>query len=151
MPSNSLSVSASAHSPPRIQPVNYLIEIHFAGELLAATTRALQVSHEDQAPVFYLPPADIRDHFLELARDRSYCEFKGVARYFNLVVGHQSAACAAWSYPAPKIGYEALRNHVAFYADRVDAAFVDGVRAQTDQSSYGGWLLSPKANENRHV
>jgi hypothetical protein len=68
-------------------------------------------------------------------------EWKGIARYLSLRVGDRRAADAAWTYPDPDPGYEALRDHLAFFPARVDTCWVgeDPVRAQPGPY-YGGWI-----------
>ena len=43
----------------------------------------------------------------------------------------------------PSPGYEALRDHIAFYPGRVDAAWLDDERVQPQESDfYGGWITA---------
>ncbi len=49
----------------------------------------------------------------------------------------------AWSYPDPSVGYERLRDHVAFYPGRVDGAWLGAERVQVQEGDfYGGWITS---------
>jgi uncharacterized protein (DUF427 family) len=68
------------------------------------------------------------------------CTFKGVAQVHDLVVGEAVALAAAWTYPDPLPGWEAVVGHVAFYPSRVEACFLDDERATGD--GYGGWVTS---------
>ncbi|MDW3178148.1 MAG: DUF427 domain-containing protein [Acidimicrobiia bacterium] len=43
------------------------------------------------------------------------CPWKGTASYFTLAVDGQTAENAAWYYPEPKEGAEAVAGRVAFY------------------------------------
>jgi hypothetical protein len=50
---------------------------------------------------------------------------------------------AAWSYGTPSPAFAELRDHVAFYANRMDACFVDGERVVPQPGGfYGGWITS---------
>ena len=52
-------------------------------------------------------------------------------------------ADAAWSYGRPTAGFEAIRDHVAFYAQRVDECWVDDERVLPNPGNfYGGWITS---------
>ena len=51
----------------------------------------------------------------------SHCPYKGDARYFDLVVEGARRADAVWSYETPFPAVVAIKDHVAFYPDRVDA------------------------------
>jgi uncharacterized protein (DUF427 family) len=42
---------------------------------------------------------------------------EGPARYLDAVVDARRFKTVAWTYPDPSSAYEALRDHVAFYAD----------------------------------
>lgn len=101
--------------------------------------RVLETSHP---PTIYLPPSDVRlDLLTESDAGQTWCEFKGRARYLDAVVDGQRAKAVAWSYAAPTAGYEALRDHVAFYPGRVDAAWLDDERVHAQPGDfYGGWI-----------
>jgi hypothetical protein len=50
---------------------------------------------------------------------------------------------AAWSYEAPSPGFETIAGHLAFYAGRVDEAWVGDERATPQPGGfYGGWVTS---------
>jgi uncharacterized protein (DUF427 family) len=126
--------------PPRLEPVACRIKITLAGEIIADTTKALRVLETHHAPTFYLPPGDISAELCETS-DRSFCEWKGAAQYFDIISGHHSARRAAWSYPSPTRAFQPLAGYVAFYAGAMEACFVDGVRATPQPGAfYGGWV-----------
>ena len=129
--------------PPRVEPSTRRVRVQFAGEVIADTTRALRVLETSHPPVYYIPPEDVRRELLGPSRRRTWCEFKGEAAYYDLAGGGREVRDAAWYYPDPAPGYEALRDHIAFYPARVDAAFVDEeqVRAQAGDI-YGGWITA---------
>lgn len=129
--------------PPRVECSSRHVRVEFGGEVVADTTRALRVLETAGAPVWYLPPDDVRGDLLIPTSRRTVCEWKGTAAYFDLVVGGRISPAAAWSYAEPRPGYEAIRDHVAFYARRVDAASVDGERVAPQPGGfYGGWVTS---------
>jgi uncharacterized protein (DUF427 family) len=114
------------------------------GEVLAETTDALRVLETSHPPSVYVPPHDVRADLLTASDARStWCEFKGVATYFDAVVGDRRIHAVGWTYRNPSPGYEVLRNHVAFYPVRVDAAWIGDERAQRQDSDfYGGWITT---------
>ena len=61
-------------------------------EVLADAVRVLETSHP---PVYYLPIADFIPGALVEAPGASFCEFKGGARYFDVVGGGVTASRAA--------------------------------------------------------
>ena len=74
---------------------------------------------------------------------RTVCEWKGGAVYHTLTVGPRRIPNVGWSYPDPLPGFEAIRDHVAFYAGRVDEAWVGEERATPQPGRfYGGWVTS---------
>ena len=126
--------------PPRLEPTSRRIRIVHAGHTLADTTQALRILETSHPPVYYLPPAQIRMDLLQRSASRgSFCEFKGVAIYWNF----GSVADVAWSYERPAGAYAALAGHLAFYASRVDECWVDGERVIPQPGDfYGGWITA---------
>ncbi len=58
----------------------------------------------------------------------SFCEWKGQATYYDVVVGDKVAPAAAWSYPQPSPTFASIKDHIAFYPQYMDACWVDGER-----------------------
>ena len=110
---------------------------------VADTTRAFRVLETSHPPVYYIPLEDVRSEYLRPSRRRTYCEFKGQASYYDLVVGEREVRDAAWYYPDPNERFAAIRDHVAFYPGRVDACFVDEEQVAAQEGDfYGGWLTA---------
>ena len=131
--------------PPRLEPTPRRLRIVHAGILVAETTRSQRILETSHPPVYYFPPEDIALHLLRpSARGRSFCEFKGLATYWDLAIpGQQPVSAVAWSYPTPAKPYAALKNHLAFYASYVDECWVDDERVQPQPGDfYGGWITS---------
>ena len=129
--------------PPRVEASQKLVRVEFAGEVIAETTRACRVLETSHPPVYYIPLEDVRREFLRPSRRRTYCEFKGQASYYDLVVAGREVREAAWYYPEPSARYEVLRDHVAFYPGRVDAAWVGDEQVTPQEGDfYGGWVTS---------
>jgi hypothetical protein len=69
------------------------------------------------------------------------CEFKGAASYYNLVLHGKTVQNVGWFYPEPQPAFAAIKDHVAFYPSKVDAALVDGEPVQPQAGDfYGGWI-----------
>lgn len=129
--------------PPRLEPTPKHIRVVFNGQTVAESRRALRVLETSHPPTYYIPKEDIRTDFMIPSTRRTFCEFKGEATYWTLRVGDQTSEDAAWSYPEPSPGYEALRDHITFYASRVDSCFVDDERVRAQEGDfYGGWITS---------
>ena len=129
--------------PPIVEPDGRLVEVVFDGRLIASTTDAVRVLETSHPPVYYIPLADIASGALRAADGSTFCEFKGVAAYYDVVGENDVAPRAAWHYPQPSAGFEQLTDHVAFYPSRMDQCRVGGevVRAKAGDF-YGGWITS---------
>jgi uncharacterized protein (DUF427 family) len=130
--------------PPRVEAVAHRLRVVFNGVTIADTTHGFRVLETSHPPAYYLPPSDIRmDQLTVVPRYRTYCEFKGTAVYWDIQVDDRHSGKAAWSYPEPSPGFEAIADHLAFYANRVDACFVDDEQVQPQPGDfYGGWITS---------
>ena len=104
-----------------IAPHPSRVRVRFNGVVVADTDHALALAEGSHPTVLYIPRADARmSHFERTART-SHCPHKGDASYFSLKVGDRTAENAVWSYEAPFDQVAAIREHLAFYPDRVDA------------------------------
>ncbi|MFJ4174212.1 DUF427 domain-containing protein [Microbacterium sp. NPDC089696] len=129
--------------PPRVEPVGARVTIRLGGEVVADTRDAVRVLETSHPPVYYLPIADFIPGALVDAPGSSFCEFKGAARYLDVHGGALVAAGAAWNYPHPSSGFEALQSRVAVYAGPMDECTVDGeVVVPQPGGFYGGWVTS---------
>ncbi len=83
----------------------------------------------------------------------SFCEWKGRAVYFDLVVPDAPRVeKVCWAYPDPTPAFRDLRDHVAFYAGRVDACWVGEEQATPQPGEfYGGWVTSDLAGPFKGV
>ena len=128
------------------------IRIELGGVTIAETRRAIRTLETSHPPSYYIPPEDIVPGVLVPAKGSSFCEWKGHARYFDVVAGSERRERAAWSYPDPTPGFVILRDHVAFYAAAMDACFVDGERVVPQPGGfYGGWITSGVAGPFKGV
>ena len=117
--------------------------IRHSGRTVADTHAALRVLETSHPPVYYLPPSDVDGSLLEPVPGSSFCEWKGLARYWDLVVGGERLSRIAWSYPEPTPAFAPLREHLAFYAGPLEECLVDGERVRPQPGGfYGGWITS---------
>ncbi len=127
--------------PPRLEPCSKQIKIIFNGVAIAETTRSYRVLETSHPPVYYLPPEDLKQECLQPAEGQSFCEWKGIARYYSVVVGDKSLAKVAWYYPEPTEPFKDIENYVAFYAQPMDICYVDGEAVKPQPGGfYGGWI-----------
>lgn len=108
-------------------PTTDHIVIEFNGAKIADTINAIVVFEGGHPPVYYIPPEDVAVDSLALNERTSVCSWKGIARYYNLVVGNCISPAAAWCYPEPMDEAIDIRHHVAFYPHRIDRCIVNGL------------------------
>ncbi len=107
-------------------------------------SRGLRVLETAGAPVYYVPPDDVRLDRLEVehAHVRS-ANGRGWPRIAPTSVRADPIDNVAWTYPSPEPGYEAIRDYLAFYAGRVDEAWVGDEQATPQPGHfYGGWVTA---------
>jgi uncharacterized protein (DUF427 family) len=129
--------------PPRVERSDELVEVRLGGRVVARSDRTLRVLETSHPPTYYLPEDAFAPGVLQPVEGRTYCEYKGVAAYFDLVADEVVAPRAAWTYPAPTAGFEQILGYVAVMPGAVDSCTVDGevVRPQ-EGGFYGGWVTS---------
>ncbi len=127
--------------PPRLEDVAGEILVVYAGITIAETRRGKRVLETSHPPVYYIPPQDIGMHYLMKSPLTSWCEFKGNAHYYSVVVNKKEANNAAWYYPEPTPDFLALKNYVAFYPGLMDACYLSGEKVEPQPGGfYGGWI-----------
>jgi uncharacterized protein (DUF427 family) len=138
--------------PPIAQASAAHIVIVHVGVVIADTRTAVRTLETSHPPTWYIPPSDIRPGTLRRAAGASWCEWMGEAIYWDVVLDNTTLPGVGWSYPAPAPGFEALRDHVAFYAAPFDRCTVDGeVVVPQPGGFYGGWITASVAGPFKGV
>lgn len=129
--------------PPRVEPDRRRIVVTFNGQIIADSTAAHRVLETSHPPVFYIPPEDVRLECFRATQRQSWCEFKGDAHYYDIIVGDRTAESAAWCYPEPKEAFIDIQHAIAFYPSKMQSCTVDGEEVQPQEGDfYGGWITS---------
>jgi uncharacterized protein (DUF427 family) len=129
--------------PPKLEPVPETVKVVFGGVVIAESDRVYRVLETSHPPVYHIAQTDIEMDYLKPNPHRTYCEFKGQAVYWDLEVGDNRSPLAAWSYPQPNPAFAAIKDHLAFYASRVDEAYVGEEKVMAQEGDfYGGWITS---------
>ena len=97
------------------------VVVKVAGRVVADTRDALTLREAGYAPVFYIPRKDVDMALLARTDHASYCPYKGEAAYYSIPSGGERSANAVWTYEAPYAAVAGIKDHLAFYPDRVDA------------------------------
>lgn len=101
-----------------IAPHNGAVTVKAGDTVLAVSQRAKRLVEHGYPPVLYIPFEDIRLAALERTDTRTHCPYKGDASYWRLA-GSGAALDIMWAYESPYAEMQAIKDHGAFYADRV--------------------------------
>lgn len=104
-----------------IAPNPKRIRVLVGGVIVAETTRAQTLSEGKLAPVHYIPREDVESDLFDRTEQTSHCPFKGDAAYYTISAGGLVRPNAAWVYEDPYPAAAAIKGHLAFYPNRVDA------------------------------
>jgi len=127
--------------PPRVEDSTKRVRVIFNGVTIADSERAKRVLETSHPPTYYIPEEDVKMEYLAPTRRRTWCEWKGRARYYAVAVGGRTSQEAAWAYPEPARGYEGIQGHLAFYAQAMDVCYVGDEQVQAQPGGfYGGWI-----------
>ena len=101
------------------------VVVTVAGTVVADSRRALTLQEANYPAVQYIPREDVTIDLLEPTDHLSYCPFKGDSNYFSIPLGGDRSVNAVWTYEDPYPAVAEIKDHVAFYPDRVDAISVE--------------------------
>jgi uncharacterized protein (DUF427 family) len=96
------------------------VRVLFAGRTVADTTRALILKEAHYHSVYYIPRADADMALLTRTTHATHCPYKGDASYFTISAEGRTAENAVWSYETPYPAVAGIKEHLAFYPNRVD-------------------------------
>ena len=95
------------------------IKVVFNNKIVASSSRFILLEEENYAPVMYVPKDGLLFKFMESTKYSTYCPFKGKASYWNIKSCGNIVENAVWSYSDPFDEALIIKNHFAFYSDRV--------------------------------
>ncbi|HEX3592917.1 MAG TPA: DUF427 domain-containing protein [Pseudonocardiaceae bacterium] len=110
-----------ADHPITVEPSGVRVVVTVAGRTLADTRSALVLREADYPPAYYVPLTDVDTSLLERTDHATYCPYKGDAGYYSIPAGGERSANAVWTYESPYPPVADIKDHVAFYPDRVDS------------------------------
>jgi uncharacterized protein (DUF427 family) len=113
--------------PITIEPTRGRVQVAVAGRVIADSLEALTLREAAYPAVQYIPRKDVHMAELERTAHASYCPYKGDAAYYSIPAGGERSANAIWTYEQPYDAVAAIKDHVAFYPDRVDAITIDAI------------------------
>lgn len=103
----------------KVRPATGTWVVRAAGAVIGESTNALELVEGDYPPVIYFPRADVAMAFLEPTDLSSECPYKGEASYFTIEAKSGPIPNAAWSYENPTEAVAAIKDHLAFFSEKV--------------------------------
>ena len=129
--------------PPRLERVEWRVRVVHAGATVVDAPHALRILETSQPPAYYVAAEFVDPEVLAPSERRTFCEWKGVAEYADIVVGDVRVADAGWTYREPVARFHEVANHWAFYAQSADECWIDDERVTSNEGSfYGGWVTA---------
>jgi len=107
--------------PITITPNASRVIVSAGGKVVADSAHALSLKEATYPAVLYIPRSDVDMSLLARTDHATYCPFKGECSYYSIPAGGERSVNAVWSYEAPYASVAEIKDHVAFYPDRVDS------------------------------
>ena len=107
--------------PITIERNAHRIIVTVSGRVVADTRAALTLREAGHPLVQYIPRTDVEMALLARTDHATYCPYKGDCAYYSIPLGGERSVNAVWTYEAPYAAVAEIKDHVAFYPDRVDA------------------------------
>jgi uncharacterized protein (DUF427 family) len=111
----------NAEHPITIEPSAGRVRVLAGGNVIADSRNALTLRESDYPPVQYIPRSDVNMQLLARTDNQTYCPYKGDAAYYSIAAGGDRAINAVWTSEAPHDAVVVIKDHLAFYPDRVDS------------------------------
>jgi uncharacterized protein (DUF427 family) len=108
--------------PITIEPQTARVTVSVAGRTIADSRNALTLREASYAAVHYIPRTDVDMSVLQRTNHQTYCPYKGDCSYYSIPLGGERSVNGAWTYEAPYAAVAAIKDHMAFYPERVDVS-----------------------------
>ena len=108
-----------ASHPMIVEPTPERVVVSRDGRVIADTVNALSLREAGYPVVQYIPRVDADMAALERTERQTYCPYKGACSYFSLAAAGEQGRNAVWTYEAPYDAVAAIKDHLAFFPDRV--------------------------------
>ena len=121
---NKMVLLPGPRHPITVEPAGVRIVVRVAGQVIADSRAALTLREADYPAVHYLPREDVDMAALVRTEQESYCPFKGDASYYSIPAAGERGLDAVWTYEQPYDAVAEIKDHVAFYTNRMDSVDV---------------------------
>jgi uncharacterized protein (DUF427 family) len=115
-----VKIPGSDH-PITIEPNSSRVVVKLGGHTIADSRNALTLREASYPAVQYIPRKDVDMTLLERTDHSTHCPYKGDASYYSITPGGERSKNAIWTYETPHDAVSEIKDHVAFYPDRVDS------------------------------
>jgi uncharacterized protein (DUF427 family) len=119
------------------------------GTVVVDTDDVVRVLETSHPPTYYLPRVAFAPGVLDPADRRTVCEWKGTARYVDVVTPGRRLRDVGWWYPEDRgvegvsVSFPQLADRVALYPAPFDEITLDGERITPQPGGfYGGWITA---------
>jgi uncharacterized protein (DUF427 family) len=96
------------------------VRVVWRGKTIADSRSALELREHTYPPVIYIPRGDADMKRFARSALTTTCPYKGIANYFSLVAEGGTEKDAVWTYEAPISAVAEIKDHLAFYPDKVE-------------------------------
>jgi uncharacterized protein (DUF427 family) len=96
------------------------VVVKLGGAVIADTREALTLREAAYPAVQYIPRKDVDMSGLSRSEHTTYCPYKGDCAYYSIAAAGERGVNVVWTYEAPFDAVATIKDHVAFYPDRVD-------------------------------
>jgi uncharacterized protein (DUF427 family) len=120
-----IKIPGPAH-PITVESSSDRVIVKADGATIADSTATLVLREANYPPVRYIPLTDVDRAVLAPSDTSTYCPYKGEASYWSITNLPERGEDAVWFYGEPYAAVEPIRDHVAFYPDRVEITIQEG-------------------------
>ena len=106
--------------PITLTPNDARVVVTAGGKVIADTRAAVSLREASYPAVQYIPRKDVDMSQLERTDHKTHCPYKGDAAYYSIPAGGTRSTNAVWTYEEPYAAVTQIKDHVAFYPNRVD-------------------------------
>ena len=119
MTERTIKLPSAAH-PITIESTAGRVVVTIAGRVVADSRHALTLREAAYPAAQYIPREDADMAMLQRTSHTTYCPYKGDCSYFTIAAADARGENVVWTYEAPFEAVAAIKDHLAFYPDRVD-------------------------------
>ena len=107
--------------PITVEPNPARVVVTVGGKVIADSRGALTLREAAYPPVQYIPRQDVDMSLLERTDFGTYCPYKGDCSYYSIAPIGSKGENAVWTYEQPYESVAEIKDHLAFYPNRVDS------------------------------